>query len=232
MSNAKDNELFTAELADAQRELDDACEATGTTIGGIRAPGGVTPAALRAIAKLVREEAHTAEAPPKPTVTIRVVDGDILSMTADAIVNPWNRNYWPRWMLSPGGLSGKLKKRTTAVPWRELAKLGMLPTGDVVVTEAGGLPGYRLMFHAIGLTFRWRATSEGVTECARNIIRRAIEQDVRSVTVPLIGAGTGKLAPAASEAAILAGLANVALIVDDDQPADVDVTIVRFPTTP
>lgn len=166
---------------------------------------------------------------PKPTVAVRVVDGDILTMAADAIVNPWNRNFVPRKLLQPGGLSEKLKARTTAEPWRQLSKLGLLPTGEVVVTEAGGLPGYRLMFHAVGLTFGWKATADSVTECARNIVRRAIERQVRSITVPLIGAGTGKLAPAASEAAILSALADVGLVVDDGESAEIAVTIVRYP---
>lgn len=59
-------------------------------------------------------------------------------------------------------------------------------------------------------------------------MRRAIERDVHSVTVPLIGAGTGKLSAEASEAAILAGLSDVARIVDETEQADVAVTIVRF----
>lgn len=219
------------ELAAAQRELDDACREAGATIGCIRAPGGLSADALRAIADVVRQSAHErGSALSRPSVTVRVVDGDILSMEADAIVNPWNRNYWPRWLLAPGGLSGKLKERTTDEPWRQLSKMGMLPTGEVVVTGTGGLAGYQHMFHAVGLTFGWKATPEGVTECAKNVVRRAIERDARSVTIPLIGAGTGKLAPAASEAAILAGLSAAAHIVDEGEGADVAVTIVRFPS--
>jgi len=164
----------------------------------------------------------------KPSVTVRVVEGDILAMSADAIVNPWNRNYWPRKILAPGGLSGQIKKRTTDGPWRQLAKFGMLPTGDVVVTGTGVLTGYGRIFHAVGLTFNWKATPEGVAECARNIVRRASELGVRSVTVPLIGAGTGKLAAADSEAAILAGLSDAARIVSDADSPDIKVTVVRY----
>lgn len=218
------------DLSEAQRELDVACQEVGATIGCIRAPGGISAEALRAIAKTVRESARSSQVPSKPSLAVRLVDGDILSMEADAIVNPWNRNYLPRWVLAPGGLSGKLKERTTDAPWRQLAKFGILPTGDVVVTDTGGLPGYGLMFHAIGLTFRWRATPEGVAECARNIVHQAIERGIRTVTVPLIGTGSGRLAPTASEAAILSGLSDVAHIVDDCEPADIDITIVRYST--
>jgi len=46
-----------ADLAAAQRELDAACEEIGATLGCIRAPGGVTAAGLRAIARTIRESA-------------------------------------------------------------------------------------------------------------------------------------------------------------------------------
>lgn len=226
--NREDMSLEDDDFDQARRELDDACREAGVTVGGVRAPGGLTARGLRAIADVVREGAGRRGVPSRPTVMVRVVDGDILSMEADAIVNPWNRNYWPRRFLAPGGLSGKLKERTTDVPWRELANLGMLRTGEVVVTDAGELPGYRLLFHAVGLTFGWKATVEGVAECARNVVRRAIERDVRSVAVPLIGAGRGKLTAEASEAAILAGLSDVARIVDDAEQADIVVTVVRL----
>ena len=43
------------DLAEAQRELDEAAREAGVTIGGIRAPGGATPDALRAVAKSIRQ---------------------------------------------------------------------------------------------------------------------------------------------------------------------------------
>lgn len=56
MTDANDREL-----ADAQRELEDAAREMGVTVGGIRAPGGLTPAALRAVAKSIREIAQEPE---------------------------------------------------------------------------------------------------------------------------------------------------------------------------
>lgn len=196
--------------------------------GGIE---NVSVEGIRGITRIIQDRgARHAEptADQRPRVAVRVVDGDILTMSADAIVNPWNRNYWPRKILAPGGLSGQIKERTTDEPWRQLAKFGMLPTGDVVVTGSGGLTGYGYIFHAIGLTFNWKATPEGVTECARNVVRRAVELGVRSVTVPLIGAGTGKLAAAESEAAILAGLSDAGRVVSGGDSADIEVTVVRY----
>lgn len=43
-------------------------------------------------------------------ITIDRVRGDLLEVTADAIVNPWHRNILPRWLQVSGGISGRLKQ--------------------------------------------------------------------------------------------------------------------------
>ena len=40
-----------------------------------------------------------------------VVDGDLLEQSADVIVNAWNRNVIPWWLLLPQGVSGAIKRR-------------------------------------------------------------------------------------------------------------------------
>ena len=34
-------------------------------------------------------------------ITVRVVEGDLLDQDADALVNAWNRNIIPWWLLVP-----------------------------------------------------------------------------------------------------------------------------------
>ena len=43
--------------------------------------------------------------------TIEVVQGDLLEQPVEAIVNPWNRNIIPWWLLLPQGVSGAIKRR-------------------------------------------------------------------------------------------------------------------------
>ncbi len=71
---------------------------------------------------------------------LELVDGDLLDQKVDVIVNAWNRNIIPWWLLIPQGVSGAIKKRAGAAPFRELARFGPLPLGHAVLTGAGRLP--------------------------------------------------------------------------------------------
>ena len=42
---------------------------------------------------------------------LQIVQGDLLDQRADVIVNAWNRNMIPWWLLLPQGMSGAIKKR-------------------------------------------------------------------------------------------------------------------------
>jgi O-acetyl-ADP-ribose deacetylase (regulator of RNase III) len=65
---------------------------------------------------------------------VRVVEGDLLDQRVDAIVNAWNRNIIPWWLLLPQGVSGAIKRRAGYQPFRELARVGPMPLGSAVVT--------------------------------------------------------------------------------------------------
>ncbi len=39
---------------------------------------------------------------------VRIVEGDLLEQRVDAIVNAWNRNVIPWWLLLPQGVSGAI----------------------------------------------------------------------------------------------------------------------------
>ena len=47
---------------------------------------------------------------------IETVQGDILDQEVDVIVNSWNRNLIPWWLLLPQGVSGAIKKRGGCAP--------------------------------------------------------------------------------------------------------------------
>src|SRR5689334_25179088 len=97
-------------------------------------------------------------------MNLRIVDGDILDQPADVIVNAWNRNVIPWWLLLPQGVSGAIKRAAGYAPFRELAKLGAIPAGGAVMTGAGRLP-YKGIIHVAGLTMFWRTSEPIVRNC-------------------------------------------------------------------
>ena len=73
-------------------------------------------------------------------MNVQLVQGDLLDQDVDVIVNAWNRNIIPWWLLLPQGVSGAIKRRGGIGPFKELAKHGSIPLGGAVLTSAGRLP--------------------------------------------------------------------------------------------
>src|SRR2546421_522319 len=92
-----------------------------------------------------------------------VTDGDLLDQPVEAIVNAWNRNIIPWWLLLPQGVSGAIKRRAGLEPFRELGPGthavggGPIPLGGAVHTSAGRLP-YKAIIHVAGIDMLWRAS--------------------------------------------------------------------------
>ncbi len=121
---------------------------------------------------------------------IIVVDGDLLDQDVDVIVNAWNRNVIPWWLLVQQGVSKAIRRRAGAGPFRELARLGRIPLGGAVLTGAGRLP-HRAIIHVAGINLLWRSTEFSIRASTRNAVELATRHGFTSVALPLIGAGTG-----------------------------------------
>ena len=119
-----------------------------------------------------------------------VVQGDLLDQDVDCIVNAWNRNIIPWWLLLPQGVSGAIKKRGGREPFRELSKKGPIPLGGAVLTGAGRLP-FKAIIHVAGISMLWRSSERSIRSSVRNAIDLAKRRKFRSIALPLIGAGTG-----------------------------------------
>lgn len=123
-------------------------------------------------------------------MNIEIVEGDLLDQHVDVIVNAWNRNIIPWWLLIPQGVSGAIKRRAGIAPFRELARAGALPLGQAVLTGAGRLP-FRGIIHVAGINLLWRASERSIRTSVANAIALASEHDFASVAFPLIGSGSG-----------------------------------------
>lgn len=147
------------------------------------------------------------------------VDGDLLEQPVEVIVNAWNRNIVPWWLLLPQGVSGAIKKRAGSQPFRELARAGAMPLGSAVVTTAGSLP-FKAIIHVAGIDLLWRASEESIRRCARSAIEIVNGKGFASVAFPVIGAGSGGLNEAKARGFLVDEL--------DKLPTSAQVIIVRY----
>lgn len=119
-----------------------------------------------------------------------IVVGDLLAQPVEVIVNPWNRNIIPWWLLLPQGVSGAIKRRAGFTPFKELAKVGSMPIGAAVLTESGRLP-FKGIIHVAGINLCWFATKKSVELSVVNALRLAEQHKFKTIALPLIGAGSG-----------------------------------------
>jgi len=120
----------------------------------------------------------------------KIITGDLLDQKVDVIVNAWNRNLIPWWLLLPQGVSGAIKKKAGVAPFCELRKYGTLALGQAVLTGAGRLP-LKGIIHVAGIGHLWMPSEESVRSATRNALIVAKNAGYRSIAFPLIGAGTG-----------------------------------------
>ena len=118
------------------------------------------------------------------------VEGDLLDQDVEVIVNAWNRNIIPWWLLLPQGVSGAIKRRGGTAPFRELAPTGPLPLGQARLTGPGTLP-FKGIIHVAGINMLWRASERSVKDSVQNAVALAKLHGFKSVAMPIIGAGSG-----------------------------------------
>ena len=139
-----------------------------------------------------------------------IVTGDLLDQDVDVIVNAWNRNIIPWWLLLPQGVSGAIKRRGGTGPFQELRKHGAIPLGGAVLTSAGRLP-FQAIIHVAGINMLWRASERSIRDSVRNALALAHAKGFRSIAFPLIGAGSGGFNPERAKAIMVDELGKVDL---------------------
>jgi len=121
---------------------------------------------------------------------VEIVKGNIINQDVEVIVNSWNRNIIPWWLLLPQGVSGAIKKNAGILPFKEVAKCGPIPLGEAHLTSAGRL-NYKGIIHVAGINMFWFANKYSITKSVENAMKIVNQQKFKSVAFPLIGAGSG-----------------------------------------
>jgi O-acetyl-ADP-ribose deacetylase (regulator of RNase III) len=139
---------------------------------------------------------------------VEVVDGDLLDQDVDVIVNAWNRNVIPWWLLLPQGVSGAIKRRGGTAPFREVARHGPIPLGGAVFTSAGDLP-FAGIVHVAGIDLLWRASEASIRGSVRSALGLVAGRGYTRVAFPILGAGSGGFPEDAALALMLDELSTV-----------------------
>ena len=132
---------------------------------------------------------------------MRVVEGDITALMADAVVNAANEGLMPG-----GGVCGAIHAAAGPGLAQECANLGRCPAGEARITGGHDLPAAHVI-HAVGPV--WRGGGQGEPELLdgayRNSIRLAAENGLESIAFPAISTGIFGYPPgAAAETAVSA----------------------------
>ena len=96
-------------------------------------------------------------------MNVEVTEGDLLDQAVEVIVNAWNRNIIPWWLLLPQGVSGAIKRRGGAGPFKDVRRHGFIPLGGAVLTSAGRLP-FKAIIHVAGINMLWRASERSIRQ--------------------------------------------------------------------
>jgi O-acetyl-ADP-ribose deacetylase (regulator of RNase III) len=121
---------------------------------------------------------------------VEIVSGNIIHQDVEVIVNSWNRNIIPWWLLIPQGVSDAIKKNAGIQPFKEVAKCGPIPLGEARLTSAGRL-NYKGIIHVAGINMFWFANKYSIIKSVESAMRIVNQQKFKSVAFPLIGAGSG-----------------------------------------
>jgi O-acetyl-ADP-ribose deacetylase (regulator of RNase III) len=121
--------------------------------------------------------------------TLRLEEGDITRVKADAIVNAANSA-----LAGGGGVDGAIHRAAGPAVMEELSeirkKIGRCETGHAVVTKAGRLAA-SYIFHAVGPIYRGGSEGEAelLASCYRECLRLAAERDLKTIAFPAISTG-------------------------------------------
>ena len=150
---------------------------------------------------------------------VLIVEGDLLEQPTEAIVNAWNQNFIPWWLLLPQGVSGAIKKKAGLRPFIEIGSHGPMALGQALATSAGKLP-YKTIIHVAGINWFWTASEFSIASSVNNALKLAEELELKSLAFPVLGAGSGGFNPEKAEEVMLKAF--------EASNAQTEVTLVRF----
>ena len=116
---------------------------------------------------------------------LAILQGDITSLTTDAIVNAANNYLW-----MGAGVAGAIKQKGGKIIEEEAVSQGPIEVGDAVITSGGNLP-VKYVIHAAGMGQDLQTSDEILHKVTINCLVLAEENGIHSLAFPAIGTGVG-----------------------------------------
>jgi O-acetyl-ADP-ribose deacetylase (regulator of RNase III) len=150
---------------------------------------------------------------------VTLVHDDIAARRADVLVNAANDQ-----LQMGGGVAAALRSGGGIEIHQEAIRHAPAKLGSVVRTGAGALDA-RYVYHAVVIDYEIRrgTSAADVAVVVQNLVKRAVADDVRSMALPLFGAGVGGLSIEASLTTILNELEAAGVSVP--QPLAVEIVV-------
>ncbi len=133
-------------------------------------------------------------------VMVRLVQGDITAVKADAIVNSANTD----WKMG-SGVAFSIKRKGGLSIEEEAVKYGVRPVGSCVVTKAGSLPA-KCVIHAAVAEEGGKATEESLRAAVANVFEEGEKMRAEVMAFPALGTGVGSFPVEECARVMLAGL--------------------------
>lgn len=133
---------------------------------------------------------------------VRLIQGDITQVEADAIVNAANNRLW-----MGAGVAGAIKRTGGEEIEREAVSKGPIPVGEAVVTTAGRLKA-TYVIHAAAMGQDLRTDAGKIAAATRNTLLRAKGLGLTSVAFPALGTGVGGFPAREAAKAMLGAVAE------------------------
>ncbi len=121
---------------------------------------------------------------------VKIEYGNIVDAKTEVIVNAWNRNIIPWFLLIPQGVSGAIKKKAGFKPFNELLKAGPIKLGKAKLTSSGKL-NFKGIIHVAGINMFWTASEYSIRESVKSAMEIVNENKFNSIAFPVLGAGSG-----------------------------------------
>ncbi len=114
---------------------------------------------------------------------IQIIQGDILTLDVDAIINPSNK-----YLQHGGGLAGQIVRRGGYSIQRESDRLAPIDVGSSVITEGGNLVA-KYIIHTVGPTMGEGDEDDKFKSAIRSILELATEKRLERIAIPAISTG-------------------------------------------